>query len=151
MDFVRCYFDKNEPLTDQITLFSSLFVQRSWKKVRTKVFNWSEVHLYRSNFLQNPYFNRYRSFPVLTKGKYVPQQCSLRYRNSNRFSFSSLFWPPKFRRGLEPPQPPSITIHGVLHYIVVWQWIHSFLSASCIQTRHNQPFWLVEWRPPGAR
>jgi hypothetical protein len=24
--------------------------------VRKKVFNWSEVHLYRSNFLQNPYF-----------------------------------------------------------------------------------------------
>ena len=27
-----------------------------WKKVRTKGFNWSEAHLYRSNFLQNPYF-----------------------------------------------------------------------------------------------
>ena len=26
-----------------------------WKKRRTKVFNWSEVHFYRSNFLQNPY------------------------------------------------------------------------------------------------
>ena len=27
------------------------------QKVRKKVFNWSEVHLYQSNFLQNPYFN----------------------------------------------------------------------------------------------
>ena len=27
------------------------------QKVRKKVFNWSEVHLYRSNFLQNPYLN----------------------------------------------------------------------------------------------
>ena len=26
------------------------------QKVREKMFNWSEVHLYRSNFLQNPYF-----------------------------------------------------------------------------------------------
>ena len=28
-----------------------------WKKRRTKVFNWSEVHFYQSNFLQNPYFS----------------------------------------------------------------------------------------------
>ena len=28
----------------------------SGKKVRKKVFNWSEVHLYRCNFLQNTYF-----------------------------------------------------------------------------------------------
>ena len=28
----------------------------SGKKLRTKVFNWSEVHLYQSSFLQNPYF-----------------------------------------------------------------------------------------------
>ena len=28
------------------------------KKWGKKVFNWSEVHLYRSNFLQNPYFNQ---------------------------------------------------------------------------------------------
>ena len=40
MDFVRSYFGTNW----------------SGKKVRTKVFNWSEVHLYQSNFLQNPYF-----------------------------------------------------------------------------------------------
>ena len=26
-----------------------------------KVFNWSEVHLYRSNFLQSPYFNNENS------------------------------------------------------------------------------------------
>ena len=32
----------------------------SGKKRRTKVFNWSEVHFYRSNFLQNPYFSNYR-------------------------------------------------------------------------------------------
>ena len=73
MDFVRSCFNKNEPLTSW-TLLSSLFFQIStpfehfclhflsrsvliWKKVRTKVFNWSEVHLYRSNFFQNPYFN----------------------------------------------------------------------------------------------
>ena len=31
---------------------------RPGKNVRTKVFNWSEVHLYPSNFLQNPYFRR---------------------------------------------------------------------------------------------
>ena len=45
MDFVRSYFNKNEPLTSW-TLFSLLFVQIS-----------AEVHLYQSNFLQNPYFN----------------------------------------------------------------------------------------------
>ena len=41
------------------TLFSSLFdwSQQTSQKVRKKVFNWSEVHLYRSNFLQNPYFS----------------------------------------------------------------------------------------------
>ena len=43
MDFVGSHFGTNEPLTSQ--------------KVRKKVFNWSEVHLYRCNFLQNPYFN----------------------------------------------------------------------------------------------
>ena len=30
----------------------------SGKKVRTKVFNLSEVHLYRGNFLQNPHFSK---------------------------------------------------------------------------------------------
>ena len=43
MDFIRSYFGTNEPVL-------------IWKKVRTKAFNWSEVHLYRSDFLQNPYF-----------------------------------------------------------------------------------------------
>ena len=33
----------------------------SGKKVKTKVFNWSEVHLYQSNFLQNSYFSYCRS------------------------------------------------------------------------------------------
>ena len=28
-----------------------------WPKSKEKVFNWSEVHLYRSNFLQHPYFS----------------------------------------------------------------------------------------------
>ena len=31
--------------------------QQTSQKVRIKVFNWSKVHLYRSNFLQNPYFS----------------------------------------------------------------------------------------------
>ena len=29
-----------------------------WTKSEEKVFNWSEVHFYRSSFLQNPYFSR---------------------------------------------------------------------------------------------
>ena len=43
-----------------------------WKKGGTKVFNWSEVHFYRSNFLQNPYFT------------------TLAERKTNDLSFSSL-------------------------------------------------------------
>ena len=35
------------------------------QKVRKKMFNWSEVHLYRSNFLQNPYFNTLMTSPIL--------------------------------------------------------------------------------------
>ena len=37
-----------------------LFALTSWTlfSSRTKVFNWSEVHLYRNNFLQNPYFSK---------------------------------------------------------------------------------------------
>ena len=31
--------------------------QQNQSKSEEKMFNWSEVHLYRSNFLQNPYFN----------------------------------------------------------------------------------------------
>ena len=49
MDFLRSYFRTNEPLTSWTLLI--------WKKVRTKGFNWSEVHLYGSNFLQDPYFS----------------------------------------------------------------------------------------------
>ena len=43
MDFVKSFFSKNEPLT-------SFFPDqhRSGKKRGTKVFNWSEVHFYRS-------------------------------------------------------------------------------------------------------
>ena len=58
MDFVKSYFGKNEPLTSS-TLLSLVFFQISTdlqKKRGTKVFNCSEVHFYRSNFLQNLYF-----------------------------------------------------------------------------------------------
>ena len=57
--FCKKYSDRNEPLTSW-TILSSVFSRSVliWKKRRTKVFNWSEVHFYRSNFLQNPYFNR---------------------------------------------------------------------------------------------
>ena len=61
MDFVRSYFGTNETLTSW-TLLPSLFFQIStdqhWsgRKVRTKVFKWSEFHLCRSNFLRNPHF-----------------------------------------------------------------------------------------------
>ena len=59
MDFVRSYFGTNEPLTSWTLLFS-LFFQISID------LDWSEVHLYRSNFLQNPYF-RYTCRNTLTK------------------------------------------------------------------------------------
>ena len=36
-----------------------LVTQQTSQKERKKVCNWSEIHLYRSNFLQNPYFNRH--------------------------------------------------------------------------------------------
>ena len=42
--------------SDQLNPFVLSFFSRSGKKVRTKGFNWSEVHSYESNFLQNPYF-----------------------------------------------------------------------------------------------
>jgi hypothetical protein len=35
----------------------TVFEQQTSQKVRKKVFNWSEVHLYQSNLLKNPYFN----------------------------------------------------------------------------------------------
>ena len=59
MDFVKSYFGKNKPLTSW-TLLSPVFSRSAliWKKRGTKVFDWSEVHFYRSNFLQNPYFSR---------------------------------------------------------------------------------------------
>ena len=47
MDFVRSYFSTNEPLT-------SADLE---KESEEKMFNWSEVHLYQSNFLQYPYFS----------------------------------------------------------------------------------------------
>ena len=45
--------------SDQLNTFVlTFFPDQHWsgQKVRKKVFNWSEVHLYRSNFLQNPHF-----------------------------------------------------------------------------------------------
>ena len=54
MDFVRSYFGTNEPLTSW-TLFSSLFVQIG------------ADHLYRSNFLQNPYFNKRAGLYIRTE------------------------------------------------------------------------------------
>ena len=59
MDFVRSYFGTNEPLTSW-TLFDwfDVHTKQTSQKGRKKVFNWSEVHLYRSNFLQNPYFKQ---------------------------------------------------------------------------------------------
>ena len=62
------YLRTNEPLTSW-TVFPSLFgrftvhtqhTQQFGQKVRKKVFNWSDVHLYHSNFLQNPYFRSWR-------------------------------------------------------------------------------------------
>ena len=48
----------------------------SGKKVKTKVLNWSEVHLYQSNFLQNPYCGS-NSFPQIIQNfiniKYIHQ------------------------------------------------------------------------------
>ena len=48
--------------SDQLnTFFLSLWLVCcvTSQKVRKKVFNWSEVHFYQSNILQNPYFNTY--------------------------------------------------------------------------------------------
>ena len=47
---------------DRFAVCSSKPVQ----KVRKKVFNWSEVHLYWSNFLQDPYFSTQDSTVSLT-------------------------------------------------------------------------------------
>ena len=49
--------------------FSWLFqIPSSWclsrKKVRKKVFNWSEFHLYQSSFLQNPNFSQTCCFKI---------------------------------------------------------------------------------------
>ena len=56
--FVKSYFGKNEPLTNW-TLLSPIFFQISTDLENNgrQVFNWSEVHFHRSNFLQNPYFS----------------------------------------------------------------------------------------------
>ena len=52
MDFVKSYFGKKWT-SDQLNTFVPL--EKNGDK--TKVFNWSEFHFYRSNFLQNPYFS----------------------------------------------------------------------------------------------
>ena len=49
MDFVRSYFGTNEPLTSWTSSPHFLFPDQ----------HWSEVHLYWSNFLRNPYFSSY--------------------------------------------------------------------------------------------
>ena len=52
--------------SDQFNTFVFTFCpDQCWsgQKVKTKVLNWSEVHLYRSNFLQNPYFSTQCSNP----------------------------------------------------------------------------------------
>ena len=59
MDFVSNYFDANEPLT-RLTLFPH-FLSGS-VLIWTKKEDWSKVHCYQSNFLQNPYFSEYDTF-----------------------------------------------------------------------------------------
>ena len=43
------------------TFWTGLLCVVPVQKVREKVFNWWEVHLYRCNFLQNPYFKQMHS------------------------------------------------------------------------------------------
>ena len=87
MDFVRSYFGKNEPLTSW-TLFSSLFgrisADQCWsgQKVRKKVFNWSEVHFYQTNFLQNPYFSGRRFLLFNNEPPYSDDNLSLRRKTA---------------------------------------------------------------------
>ena len=52
--------------SDQLNTF---WPDQCWsgQTVRKNVFNWSEVHLYRCNFLQNPYFNNYFRNSALAK------------------------------------------------------------------------------------
>ena len=61
--------------SDQLNTFFLTFwlVTQQTSQVRTKVVNWSEVHLYRSNFLQNPYFS---CFPIRTRFTLWPKFCS---------------------------------------------------------------------------
>ena len=66
MNFVRGYFDTNENLTSWTLLahfFSKsvlipFYFSSDLEKNKPKVCNWSEFHLNRSYFLQNPYFKR---------------------------------------------------------------------------------------------
>ena len=66
MDFVRRFFGTNETLTSWTLLahfFSKSVLIQCWfssdlEKNKPKVCNWSEFHLNRSYFLQNPYFKR---------------------------------------------------------------------------------------------
>ena len=48
-------FLANTHFTLCVWIFGAWHTQQTSQKVRKKVFNWSEVHLYHSNFLQNPY------------------------------------------------------------------------------------------------
>ena len=57
MDFVRSYFFTNATLTSRKLFSSKLDWGLSANLIlMTKVFNCSELHSQRSNFLQNPYF-----------------------------------------------------------------------------------------------
>ena len=83
MDFLRSYLFKNEPLISCSFLLSkldspviktlerhSLNVKKCLSNVLItgesnfderngqEIFNWSEVHSYRNNFLKNPHFNQ---------------------------------------------------------------------------------------------
>ena len=57
MDFVKSYFEKMR-LWPVEHFWLTFFPDQHWlEKSEPKVFNWSEVHFYQSNFLQNPYFS----------------------------------------------------------------------------------------------
>ena len=87
MDCVRSYFGRYKWTSEQLNTFFLTF----WlvccvtsQKVRKKVFNWSEVYLYQSNFLQNPYFSLNRPITCLINH-------SQNYKTLSTFSTESLF------------------------------------------------------------
>ena len=63
------------------------------------MFNWSEVHLYRSNFLQNPYFKREISsnFGVFSEYMNVEEMCGINTGESKpEYYFLRNYFTPKF-------------------------------------------------------